>query len=175
MKAWCQGEELAILQVPGTMVNTVGKTLSEVNQAYIAGLIDADGAIMASIEHHPEKKYKFRVRVIIKVTQKNREVLDWLLHQTKVGIVCKNREIYDWIIRSQEDVFNLLNKIKPFVRVKKKQLDLALEILKFPALSFQDLLNKARLADTLASFNVRSKNRRKNYVSKIQEFVSRND
>ena len=37
-------------------VHPVGKRLSEVERAYIAGFLDADGAIMASIERHPEKK-----------------------------------------------------------------------------------------------------------------------
>ena len=32
----------------------MGKLLTEVKRAYIAGLIDADGAIMALIESHPE-------------------------------------------------------------------------------------------------------------------------
>lgn len=52
------------------MVGSVGKGCSEVDRAYIAGLFDCDGAIMASIESHKEKKYGFRVRVILKLTQK---------------------------------------------------------------------------------------------------------
>ena len=51
------------LQVPGDMVNTVGKDATEVERAYLAGLIDADGAIMAVIERHKETKFRFRVRI----------------------------------------------------------------------------------------------------------------
>ena len=48
----------------------MGRILSEADRAYLAGLIDADGAIMASIEKHREKKFGFRVRVTLKITQK---------------------------------------------------------------------------------------------------------
>ena len=47
------------------MVNTVGKGCSEVDRAYLAGFLDADGAIMAIIEKHQEKKFDFRIRIIM--------------------------------------------------------------------------------------------------------------
>jgi len=43
--------------------NAVGKKCSEVEKAYIAGFLDADGAIMAFIEPHREKRFGFCVRV----------------------------------------------------------------------------------------------------------------
>gem|GEM_PF-3894391 len=141
----------------------------------MAGLIDADGAIIASIESHAEKKFKFRVRVIIKVTQKDQDILIWLKETTQFGRVVKNRTVFDWILRYQRHALIFLEMIKPFIRGKTNQLELALRILSTPVETYQDLISVAQLADTLASFNVRSKNRRKNYVSKIQETVSRND
>ena len=48
--------------------SAVGKNYSEVELAYASGFIDADGAIMACIEKHSEKKFGFRVRVILKVS-----------------------------------------------------------------------------------------------------------
>ena len=39
--------------------NAVGKECAEVDRAYLAGLIDGDGAIMAIIEPHSEKKFRF--------------------------------------------------------------------------------------------------------------------
>ena len=76
-------------------VNAVGKILSAVDRAYAAGFLDADGAIMASIERHHEKKFGFRVRVIIKVTQRDRKILDWFLKKFKNGSIQKNRRAYD--------------------------------------------------------------------------------
>jgi len=48
--------------------------LTDVERAYLAGFFDADGAIMASIERHAEKRYGFRVRLLIKIAQKNRDI-----------------------------------------------------------------------------------------------------
>lgn len=48
-------------------VNAVGKDASEVDWAYTAGFLDGDGAIMATIERHPEKRFGFRVRVCVKI------------------------------------------------------------------------------------------------------------
>ena len=58
--------------------SAVGKECSEVERAYLAGLIDGDGAIMAVIEPHNEKKFRFRVRIELKITQKDRESLDFI-------------------------------------------------------------------------------------------------
>ena len=62
----------------------MGKMNSEVDQAYLAGLIDGDGAIMATIEKHSEKKFGFRVRVEVKITQKESNVLSLLVKKYKI-------------------------------------------------------------------------------------------
>ena len=40
------------------VVHPVGKTIPEVQKAYLAGFIDGDGAIMALIERHPAKRVR---------------------------------------------------------------------------------------------------------------------
>jgi len=153
----------------------VGRTLSEVERAYIAGLLDADGAIMASIERHPEKKYGFRVRVALKLTQSKPELLNWVKRKISFGHIRKNRTTYDWVVNDQKHILIILSQVIGFLRVKRKQGKLAIRILSSPCNSLEDLIRNAQLADTLASFNVRSKNRRLNFASKIQESVPRND
>ncbi len=149
--------------------------ISVANLAYIAGLFDGDGAIMALIEKHSEKKFGFRIRVILKVTQKNPEVLYWIQKTTKLGNVVSNRTTYEWILRNQIEILEFLKQMVRFVRIKKKQITIAIEILQQPVKNQNDLINIATLADSLASFNVRSKNRRKNFALKIKEIVPRND
>ncbi len=153
----------------------MGRTLSEVERAYIAGLLDADGAIMASIERHPEKKYGFRVRVALKLTQSKPELLNWVKRKISFGHIRKNRTTYDWVVNDQKHILIILSQVIGFLRVKRKQGKLAIRILSSPCNSLEDLIRNAQLADTLASFNVRSKNRRLNFASKIQESVPRND
>jgi len=153
----------------------VGKTASEVDKAYIAGLVDGDGAIMALIEKHAEKRFGYRVRVALKVTQYARQDVDWLVEAMGAGAVRSNRTCFDWLVRDQADVLRVLNMIAPYLRGKRRQAEIARQILRQVIVTKQDLCDVAELADTLSSFNVRSKNRRKNYAIMVQEDVSRND
>src|SRR5262249_26134714 len=143
-------------------VNPVGKSLSKVERAYLAGLLDGDGAIMALIEKHSEKRFGFRVRLGINATQCHRQDVAWLTDQTGVGYIRRNLRTYQWIVRDQQAVRWLLDMIAPFTRSKKNQVALAIKILEHRVASKEDLLELAQLADALSKFNVRSKQRRKN-------------
>lgn len=153
----------------------MGKEYSEVDRAYLAGFIDADGAIMACIEPHREKKFRFRVRLELKITQKNKKIPSYFCKKYKKGGVIKSRSVYEWRIRDQKDVAFLLNLIEPYSLSKKEQIKKAIMIFESKINSKNDLLRIARLADALSGFNVRSANRRKNFTAKIQEYFSRND
>ncbi len=67
--------------------NAVGKNCAEVDLAYIAGLIDGDGVIMAYIEPHHEKKFRFRIRIELKVTQKHRRDITCLRQLLGCGAI----------------------------------------------------------------------------------------
>lgn len=155
--------------------NAVGKECSEVERAYIAGLIDGDGAIMATIEPHREKKFRFRVRIELKVTQKYKKDVLFLVPLLGCGSVRENGTTCDWITRDQQEILRVLLLIAPYSRMKQSQIHYAIEIIRTPIGGKRDLLRVARLADTLSRFNVRSKNRRKNHVAMIQEHFSSND
>ena len=141
----------------------------------MAGFLDADGAIMATIERHQEKKFRFRVRVSLKITQRDQENLNWFLKMFGVGYIRKNRGTHDWVVRDQNDVSFVLKIISSYLKVKSKQAAIAKIILGKSIVSYNDLLKVARLADALSRFNVRSKNRRKNFVSMIPKNISPND
>ena len=140
---------------------------SEVDQAYLAGLIDGDGAIMATIEKHSEKKFGYRIRIEVKITQKESDILIYLAKKFKVGRVSANRTTFDWVIRDQSHTRLILNYIFRYSLAKQKQIKLALKILNFKIKTKANLIQVARLADALSRFNVRSKDRRKNYASMI--------
>src|SRR3989338_2499869 len=142
--------------------NAVGKHLSEVERAYLAGFIDGDGAIMAYIERHTEKRFGFRVRLEIKITQYHRHDVAWLIPATGVGYIRQNNRTYEWVARDQQAVAWLIDVVAPYVRTKNKQVKIARRMLRRVICTRRDLVSMAQLADTLSSFNVRSKNRRKN-------------
>ena len=162
-------------------VNAVGKTNIEVKKAYIAGLIDGDGAIAATIEKNSESRFGFRVRVEIKITQKDNHLLLDLAKEFKAGRVSRNARrdasytTYDWIIRDKNDCIRILEYIRPYTRLKLRQIAIALKILRMVIVKQKDLIQSAKLADSLSKFNVRSKNRRKNFATLIKVSVSPND
>ena len=153
----------------------MGKRLSKVERAYIAGFIDADGAIMAIIEKHTEKKFGFRIRVVLKATQSNPRILHWLCKRSQAGLVRRNRTTYDWLVRNQNHIRSLLIALRPYFKVKNQQTVKALQLLNGTINSPKELMIAARLADSLSKLNVRSKNRRSNFASMIQGKRSRND
>ncbi len=155
--------------------NAVGKKYEVVDLAYVAGLIDGDGAIMAIIEPHREKKFRFRVRIELKITQKKKKDLIFLTSLFGFGSVRKNRTTYDWITRDQKEIAQFLVQLLPYSRMKRQQIKTALKIIQTQIMSRNDLLRVARLADTLSRFNVRSNNRRKNHVAMIEAYFSSND
>ena len=149
----------------------MGKPLSEVERAYLAGFLDGDGAIMALIERHPEKRFGFRIRLEVKATQYHECDVAWLPEQTGVGYIRRNLRTYEWIVRDQQAVSWLLAMIAPYTRCKQNQVALAIRILEHPVKSKEDLIQVAQLADALSKFNVRSKLRRRNHAAMIQEGV----
>jgi len=155
--------------------NAVGKKFAEVERAYLAGLIDGDGCIMATIEKHREKKFGYRIRIELKVTQKESNLLEWLFQRYQRGRVTQNRSTFDWIVRDKIDARYLLEFIRPYTKSKREQVDIALQILAMSDSTRAQLLKMARLADALSKFNVRSKNRRKNYATMIKADFSSND
>ena len=158
------------------MANPMRKIISEVNKAYIAGLLDGDGAIMACIEKHAEKKFGFRVRIYIKISQNNEKILNWCKYITGAGNVrhVKGDE-FEWRTRNQIDAGLLLDWLAPYLRIKKRQAILAKRILAVKIENAKQLLKTAKLADALSVLNVRSQGRRKNMMTMIQETISPND
>ena len=159
------------------MVNIVGKRYFEVDRAYIAGFFDGDGAIMAVIEKHKEKRYGFRIRVIAKLSQSDDKTLLEIRKRFGFGYVKRNLRSFDWIVKDQSQVEQLIGMISPYLIAKKKQAKIALKILDLNSnvRSREDFLLIARLAYSLSLHNVRSQNRRINNASIVQKCFSRND
>jgi hypothetical protein len=154
--------------------NTVGRLLSKTERAYLAGLIDGDGAIMATIESHKGKRFGYRVRVSVKVTQLHLKDVDWLIPLTGIGYLRHSVRCFEWIVIDQRAAHWLLSSLAPYVRAKINQVRIALKILNSPIISQASLIKVAQLADSLSKFNVRSKSRRKNFASMIDN-IPRND
>lgn len=150
---------------------TVGKGLNNnVVKAYIAGFLDGDGAISAVIERHPEKKFKFRVRVSLNFYQHKDhiELLRYLRRIFGEGYLGRSiRDTHKLSLSNQTTLKKILASLYPFSRIKRNQIRIALKILNTTIHEKKDLIRAAKLADELSSHNVRSRSRRKNFATLI--------
>ena len=164
-----------------TKVNTVDKKYSDVFLAWLAGFFEGDGTILCYVDKAKGYKFKFRIRVIIKLSQKSKNVLEEIKKDLQLGNIILNRRwndnkwnSFDLIIANQNDVLLLINFIKPYVRFKKNQLEIAIKILvqRKKISSEKELLQLAKLADSLSILNVRSNNDGKKYTTMIKEYFN---
>jgi hypothetical protein len=125
-------------------------------------------------------KFKFRVRVIIKLSQKSNKVLQGIKKDLQLGNIFFNKRkysklnYYELVIANQDDVLLLIHLIKPYVRFKNNQLEIAIKILtdRKTISSEKDLLNLAKLADSLSILNIRTGNDGKKYTTLIKEYFN---
>jgi|SRR3989338_3235164 len=150
---------------------TVGKGQNNnIKYSYIAGFLDGDGAISAIIERHPEKKFKYRVRITLDFYQhkNNVAVLEYIRRIIGEGCLGKSiRNTHKLSIKNQTTLKKILPVLYRYSVIKKKQIKLALKILHSEVKSKQGLIRNAKIADMLCGLNVRSGNIRKNDSSII--------
>ncbi len=113
------------------MGNTVGR-LSKVNLAYIAGFLDGDGSIMLQLHRRKAGKEIFRVKTVICFYQDSRHHQDvkWIKDILGCGyIYIRNDHISELRIEGFEKVFMTLKNLQPYLRFKRKQAQLMLELI----------------------------------------------
>ena len=161
-------------------VNTVDKKYSEVFLSWLAGFFEGDGSIICYVDKARGYKFKFRIRIIIKLSQKSNKVLDEIKKDLELGNINLNRKknnklnYFDLIIANQDEVLLFINLIKPYVRFKQNQLEIAKIILSKRKLisSEKDLLLLAKLADSLSILNIRTNNDGNKYTTMIKEYFN---
>lgn len=150
--------------------------LTNTNLAYIAGLLDGDGSILAQLVKNDSSIYKFQLRISIVFYQKTTKywILLWLKKKLKYGTIRKKNDgMSEYSILSSDPVNHILLKLKPYIKIKKKLLKLILNIIKHKKeiKSIDDFINLCKLVD-LTSILTYSKKRKitteyvKNYINK---------
>ena len=101
-------------------------------RAYIAGFLDGDGSIFFQIVKRPDYKLKFQIRSSIAFYQDTTQVniLEWLKEVFESGYIRHRKTgMSDYTIVESKKVKKILELLKPYVRLKKKQVELGIEIL----------------------------------------------
>lgn len=100
------------------------------NLSYIAGIIDGEGSIC--ISHQRQGKYD-SLTVQVNVANTQPLLVYWLQQYFGCGFICKRqgarvncRTVYWWIVRSQKAVKAVLEKVYPYLFLKRRQAKLCL-------------------------------------------------
>ena len=108
------------------------KSLSSIKKSYIAGFLDADGSIYVRAKPNDSYRYGFQVSPYIvffqsaKETKKFKEVCELIGY----GKMRKRKDnILEYTINKIDDIKDFLKNIRPYVILKKDQIDLMLEII----------------------------------------------
>ena len=103
--------------------------LSREDLAYIAGLFDGEGCVFLT------KRYVRRaIALRINVTNTDETIIRWLFEKTAIGIVGSDprkrhgrwKPVWWWTIGRSDHATKFLSAIRPFLKIKHKQADLAL-------------------------------------------------
>ena len=130
--------------------------------AYIAGFLDGDGSIFFQIVPRKDYKQKFQIRSSIAFYQKTEfaEILEWLKEIFGAGYIRHRKTgISDYTIVDSKEVKKILSLLQPYVKLKKKQVELGLEI-------FNKLENKKSNKDFLDICKLVDKFKQLNYSKK---------
>lgn len=95
--------------------------------AYIAGFLDGEGSIMLRLNRIDRGKEVFRIKTIICFYQdaKYLETIEWIQQVLNCGYVyTRNDHICELRIEGFQRVFEVLTFLQPYVRLKKKQVEL---------------------------------------------------
>ncbi|MFH0808661.1 MAG: LAGLIDADG family homing endonuclease [archaeon] len=136
--------------------------MDETILAYIAGFLDGDGSIFFQIVPRKDYKQKFQIRSSIAFYQKTKyvEILDWLKEIFRCGYIRHRKTgISDYTIVESKEVRKILELLKPYVRLKKRQVEIGLEILDKleDKKTNQDFIEICKLVDKFGEMNYSKK------------------
>lgn len=102
--------------------------LSDTDAAYIAGFLDGEGSISLNKSHKNDGRTP-SYSLSVKITQNDRNVLDWIKVTVGMGTICTHSyRSNQWTFRSYR-VIDFLKQIYPYLKVKRIQADVAFKYL----------------------------------------------
>ncbi len=129
--------------------------------SYIAGFLDGDGCIMAQLVHRKDYRFGYQIRLSVVFYQKEQNIafLEWLKTELEYGYIRKRNDgMAEYTIVGPEYVQEILIKLLPYLRLKKKLAELVLEISRMPKqLTAREFLRYAELVDLTAKYNYSKK------------------
>ena len=134
------------------------KTLSTLELSYLAGFVDGDGCINAQIVRRHDYLLKFQIRVSVTFFQhkKRKWLLEKIEHQVGTGTIrTRPDDMCEYAIVGPENVKKFLLMLQPYIRGKRRQLELVLIIISrlTRKQSKEDFLQLCKIADHFVVLN----------------------
>ena len=104
----------------------------QTHRAYIAGFLDGDGSIYVRLKPNSTYRYGFQIApyIVFFQSQKNQKHFEKLCTLVGDGRLRVRKDgILEYVINKQDALHKLLEAVKPFVILKREQVDLMLQIL----------------------------------------------
>jgi hypothetical protein len=148
--------------------------MSKLLLAYIAGFLDGDGCLMAQLVRHKDYIYGYQIRLSLVFYQKLQNIghLAWLKKYFKDGYIRDRKDgMAEYTIVGVKPVAEILKKIKPYLRLKKKQAELLLKISRITRKpKLKEFIRFCRLVDESAKYNYSKK--RKITSASVQKYLT---
>ncbi|MDW8226164.1 MAG: LAGLIDADG family homing endonuclease, partial [Bacteroidota bacterium] len=99
--------------------------------SYIAGFLDGDGCINVQLVRRKDYRLGYQIRPSITFFQKrkHRAFLEWLQSVLGVGQIRERKDgMSEYSVVEIRAVEQVLQKLRPYIRLKRPQCDLVLEI-----------------------------------------------
>lgn len=114
--------DVSFLALQGKLVPPKAvRNLSDVQAAYLAGLIDGEGTVTLSRRHRNERR-----QLVVSIVSTERSLVDWALQATGVGKITRKRVTSDkhapglTYSVSNRQALELLRQVSPYLHSYKK-------------------------------------------------------
>jgi len=108
------------------------KTIQNTDYAYIAGFLDGDGSVIVQIKNRTDTKRGWRLMFTICFYQdvRHEKPLFWIKDKLGAGYIShRNDGMTELRINGYAKVKHILEKLQPFIKFKKVQVEESLKIL----------------------------------------------
>lgn len=137
--------------------------------SYIAGFLDGDGSVMIQIKRRKDSSRGWRLMFTICFYQDTRheKPLFWIQKKLGIGYISRrNDNMTELRINGHKQVKDILEKLYPYVRFKKKQIEYTIQM--FQILDSEEKISEIKRKDKKRLANAILRSRQQSYQSGLK-------
>ncbi len=99
----------------------------DIDIIYLAGIVDGEGCINI-VKYHKDNRYRYRLQ--LRVTNTNKELVDWIKDRCGGWITSRSRGsqrvVYEWVVTDQQAEY-ILEGMIDYLIIKRDRANIALD------------------------------------------------